>query len=86
VGKNGPSALGPWEATLRPFLLPGQLRKAAPSQYFLIPLVPEFVGRYLYSPMMPALTRRRESDRQQECWHIDCGNTPIGTITEHAGC
>ena len=34
---------------------------------------------------MPALTRRREPDRQQEFWHIYYGDTPVGRITERAG-
>lgn len=34
---------------------------------------------------MPALTRRREPDRHQECWHIYYGDIPVGRITERAG-
>ena len=34
---------------------------------------------------MPALTRRREPDIHQECWHIYYGDTRVGTITERAG-
>jgi hypothetical protein len=34
---------------------------------------------------MPALTRRREPDVHQECWHIYYGDTCVGRITERAG-
>src|SRR3954451_18552517 len=34
---------------------------------------------------MPALTRRREPDRQQETWHVYYGDVPVGTIGERAG-
>lgn len=34
---------------------------------------------------MTALTRRREPDIHQECWHIYYGDTRAGTITERAG-
>jgi hypothetical protein len=34
---------------------------------------------------MPALTRRREKDRHQECWHIFYADVQVGTITERAG-
>jgi hypothetical protein len=34
---------------------------------------------------MPALTRRREPDIHQECWHVYYGDTRVGTITERAG-
>ena len=34
---------------------------------------------------MPTLTRRREPGSHQECWHIYCGDTRVGTITERAG-
>jgi hypothetical protein len=34
---------------------------------------------------MPALTRRRDPEMHQECWHIYYDNIPVGTITERAG-
>jgi hypothetical protein len=34
---------------------------------------------------MPALTRRREPDRHQECWHVFYGDVHVGSITERAG-
>ena len=34
---------------------------------------------------MPRLTRRREKDRHQECWHVFFDNVQVGTISERAG-
>jgi hypothetical protein len=34
---------------------------------------------------MPALTRRRETDRHQECWQVFYGDVQVGTIGERAG-
>lgn len=34
---------------------------------------------------MPALTRHREADSQQECWHVYYGDVRVGTISERAG-
>jgi hypothetical protein len=34
---------------------------------------------------MPALPRRREQDRYQECWRIFYGDVQVGTIGERAG-
>jgi hypothetical protein len=34
---------------------------------------------------MPALTRRREKDRNQECWHVFYGDVQVGWIGERAG-
>lgn len=34
---------------------------------------------------MPALTRRREKDRHQECWRVFHGDVQVGTIGERAG-
>jgi hypothetical protein len=34
---------------------------------------------------MSSLTRRREKDRHQECWHVFYDDVRVGTITERAG-
>jgi hypothetical protein len=34
---------------------------------------------------MTSITRRREPNTHQECWHIYQGETRVGTITERAG-
>jgi hypothetical protein len=34
---------------------------------------------------MPALTRRRDLDAQDECWHVYYGNVRVGTIAKRIG-
>jgi hypothetical protein len=34
---------------------------------------------------MPTLTRRREKDRHQECWHVFYGDVKVGTIARRVG-
>jgi hypothetical protein len=34
---------------------------------------------------MPSLTRRRDPDREQECWLIYYGDVHVGTITIRSG-
>jgi hypothetical protein len=35
---------------------------------------------------MPALTRRRNPDAPEDCWHVDCGDVHGGTIAIRSGC
>jgi hypothetical protein len=34
---------------------------------------------------MPALTRRRDTDRREECWLIYCGDVRVGFIAIRSG-
>jgi hypothetical protein len=34
---------------------------------------------------MPALTRRRDLDAQDECWHVYYGDVRVGTIAKRIG-
>jgi hypothetical protein len=35
---------------------------------------------------MPALTRRRNLEAPDECWHVYYGDVQVGTIARRVGC